>query len=364
MQAEAYAPGRVELLGNHTDYNEGLVLAAAINHGVKVSGARRSDQSIALRSTSLGEFVIASDDLRPQKEPGWVNYPLGVVRELRDAGIEVDGFSAEIESDLPSGCGLSSSAALEVATAFFLLKLLPAELAPMQIARLCQRAEHRFVGVQSGLLDQVISIFGRADHAVFFDARSEEVRTIPFPPGLALVIAESGTQRELAGGLYNQRREETRAAAAALGLVALRDISPNELAKRDLPPLLRRRAAHIVGENERVERALALLAQEDGRGFGRLMNESHESSRVNFENSTAELDRLVELARNLPGVLGARLTGGGFGGATVTLCESAAAPRIAEELARTFRGRALRVFVCAVANGAQIWHGAQPGYLP
>ena len=364
MRAAAYAPGRVELLGNHTDYNEGLVLAAAIDRGVRVSGARRSDQRIALRSSSLGEFEIACDGLRPQKEPGWVNYPLGVVRELLDAGIQVGGFSAEIESDLPSCCGLSSSAALEVATAFFLLQLFEAELPPMQIARLCQRAEHRFVGVQSGLLDQVTSIFGRADHAVFFDARSEEVRTIPFPPGLALIIAESGTKRELAGGLYNQRRGETRAAAAALGLVALRDILPNELERRDLPPLLRRRAAHIVGENERVERALALLAQEDGRGFGQLMNQSHESSRANFENSTAELDRLVEIARDLPGVLGARLTGGGFGGATVTLCERAAAAQIAEELAQACRGRESRVFVCALANGAQIWHEAQPGYLP
>ena len=364
MRAAAYAPGRVELLGNHTDYNEGLVLAAAIDRGVRVSGARRSDQRIALRSSSLGEFEIACDGLRPQKEPGWVNYPLGVVRELLDAGIQVGGFSAEIESDLPSGCGLSSSAALEVATAFFLLQLFEAELPPMQIARLCQRAEHRFVGVQSGLLDQVTSIFGRADHAVFFDARSEEVRPIPFPPGLALIIAESGTKRELASGLYNQRRGETRAAAAALGLVALRDISPNELERRDLPPLLRQRAAHIVGENARVARALELLAQDDGGGFGTLMNESHESSRVNFENSTAELDRLVETARDLPGVLGARLTGGGFGGATVTLCERAVAAQIVEELAWACRVRESRVFVCALANGAQIWHEAQPGYLP
>ena len=157
-------------------------------------------------------------------------------------------------------------------------------------------------------------------------------------------------------GLYNQRREETRAAAEALGLVALRDISPDELAKRDLPPLLRQRAAHIVGENERVQRALVLLAQNDGPGFGELMNESHESSRQNFENSTAELDLLVEIACDLPGVFGARLTGGGFGGATVTLCESAAAARIAEELAQVYLRRSglrSRIFVCAIADGAR-----------
>ena len=356
MHAEAYAPGRVELLGNHTDYNEGVVLAAAIDRGLKVSGEQRSDGRIALRSASLGEFEIRRDNLEPQTEPRWVNYVLGIVRELLDSGLPIDGFSAEIEGDLPAGCGLSSSAALEVATAFFLLKLCDTSLAPLEIAKLCQRAEHRFAGVRSGLLDQVTSIFGRAGHAVFFDARSEEVRPIPFPTGLALIIAESGVKRELAAGLYNQRREETRAAAEALGLVALRDISPNELAKRDLPPLLRRRAAHIVGENERVQGALRLLAQNDARGFGALLNESHESSRLNFENSTAELDLLVEIARTLPGVFGARLTGGGFGGATVTLCESASAQRIAAEMAQAHRQRSgfqSQVFVCAVADGAR-----------
>jgi len=357
MRAVAYAPGRVELLGNHTDYNQGVVLATAIDRGLRVSGEPRHDGRIALRSASLGEFAIDFGDLRPQRQPTWVNYPLGVVRELVEAGIPVEGFSAEIDGNLPFGCGLSSSAALEVATAFFLLQLFEAELAPMQIAKLCQRVEHRFVGVQSGLLDQVTSIFGRAEHAVFFDARSEEVRAIPFPPGLALIIAESGSKRELAAGLYNQRREETGAAAATLGLAALRDISPNELAERDLPSLLRRRAAHIAGENDRVERALTLLGQKDAPGFGRLMNESHESSRANFENSTAQLDQLVELARDLPGVFGARLTGGGFGGATVTLCESAAAPQVADELGRAYARRSgvhSRIFVCRLSDGAEV----------
>ena len=355
MPTEACAPGRVELLGNHTDYNQGVVLAAAIDRRLKVSGERQSDGLITLRSLSLGKFEIRRENLRPQSEPRWVNYVLGVVRELLDAGLSIDGFSAEIEGDLPSGCGLSSSAAIEVATTFFLLKLFDATLPPLAIAKLCQRAEHRFVGVRSGLLDQVTSIFGRAGHAVFFDARSEEVRVIPFPPRLALIIAESGKKRELAESFYNQRREETRAATEALGLIALRDISPGELAKRDLPPFLRQRAAHIVGENERVQRALVLLEQNDGPGFGELMNESHESSRQNFENSTAELDCLVEIARDLPGVFGARLTGGGFGGATVTLCESAAAVRIAEELAQVYLRRSglrSRIFVCAISNGA------------
>lgn len=356
MPTQACAPGRVELLGNHTDYNQGVVLAAAIDRGLEVSGERRNDGLIKLRSASFGQFEIRCENLRPQREPCWVNYVLGIVRELRDAGLSMEGFSAEIEGDVPPGCGLSSSAALEVATAFFLLKLFDATLPPLAIAKLCQRAEHRFVGVRSGLLDQVTSIFGRAGHVVFFDARSEAVRSIPFPPGLALIIAESGRTRELTAGLYNRRRKETRAAAAALGLVALRDISPDELSERDLPPLLRRRAAHIVGENERVQRALVLLAQGDAHGFGALMNESHESSRQNFENSTAELDLLVAIARDLAGVFGARLTGGGFGGATVTLCEAAAAARIADELAQVYLQRSglePQIFVCAIADGAR-----------
>lgn len=356
MRAEAHAPGRVELLGNHTDYNQGVVLAAAIDRGLKVHGERRGDGLIALRSPLLGEFEITIENLQPQKEPRWVNYALGVVRELLDEGIPIDGFSAEIEGNLPSGCGLSSSAALEVATALFLLKLFDARMSPLEIAKLCQRAEHRFVGLRSGLVDQITSILGRAGHAVFFDARSEEVRAIPFPPGLALVIAECGRKRELAEGLYNERGEETRAAAEALGLTALRDISPNKLAKRNLAPLLHRRAAHIVGENERVRRAPLLLAQNDGPGLGAIMNESHESSRQNFENSTAELDLLVAIARDLPGVFGARLTGGGFGGATVTLCESAAATRVAGELGRIYNQRSglkSHPFVCALAEGAR-----------
>jgi galactokinase len=356
MRAEAYAPGRLELLGNHTDYNQGLVLAAAIDRGVTVSGEREHGWRIALHSLSAGRFETSLEDLQPLEEPRWVNYPLGVVRQLLDAGIKLGGFRMEIDSDLPAGSGLSSSAALEVAAALFLLKLFGGELTPIQIAKLCQQAEHRFIGVESGLLDQVISIFGRADHVVFFDARTEGVRAVPFPPGLALIIADSGTARELASGAYNRRRAESSAATEALGLVALREISPNELAKRNLPPILKRRAAHIVGENERVRRALQFLAENDGTGFGKLMYESHQSSRENFENSTPQLDLLVEIARKLPGVLGARLTGGGFGGATVTLCERAAAAETAEELARLYlrsSGQKAHVFVCALADGAR-----------
>ena len=196
----AYAPGRVELLGNHTDYNEGVVLGAAIDRGLTVRGFLRDDGMISLVSQAAGRIEIPAAGVRPLVEQRWANYILGVVSELRALSISIDGFSAEISGDLPAGSGLSSSAALELATALFLLKLYQRELPLLEIAKACQRAEHRFAGVQSGLLDQVTSLYGQADHAVFFDCRTEEVRRIPFPKDLALIIAESGKKRELASG--------------------------------------------------------------------------------------------------------------------------------------------------------------------
>ena len=294
--------------------------------------------------------------MRPRSEDRWANYPLGVVRELIDLGVLLSGFRAEVTGDIPIGAGLSSSAAFELATALFLLKLFPRELAPLEIAKACQRAEHRYVGVQSGLLDQVIALFGQANHAVFFDCRSEDILRVRFPSGLALIVAESGKERRLASGEYNLRREETLAAARTLGVRALRDITSTDLARRsDLPDIVRRRSAHIVGENERVWRAVKLLHAGDGIGFGRLMTESHESSRQNFDNSTPELDLLVSIARKLPGVLGARLTGAGFGGAIVILCEKSEAQSIVTELSQRYFAAAklpTLPFVCRVADGA------------
>jgi galactokinase len=355
--ASAYAPGRVELLGNHTDYNEGVVLGGAIDRGLTVSGRVGDDGIVSILSSSMGQVRVPIQPLRRQTgDARWANYALGVVSEFVAAGISVPGFSAEVGGDLPAGNGLSSSAAFEVATAFFLQKICSARFEPLEIAKMCQRAEERFAGVRSGLLDQVTSIFGRTDHAVFFDARTEEVRTVPFPPNLALVVAQTGAPRELAGGKYNERRDETRAASRTLGVPALRDVSSVQLrARGDLDPLLRRRAAHVVGENERVWRGLELLERGDGAGFGQFMNESHESSRVNFENSTFELDQLVEAAQKLPGVLGSRLTGGGFGGATITLCDRARANETGAALSAAYAQRTgmnATIFVCRLSDGA------------
>lgn len=352
-----YAPGRVEILGNHTDYNEGFVLGAAIDRGLSVTGTPEAEDFITLRSDVSPEQVrIPLDQLHPRADHAWTNYIVGVAHELRERGVRIGGFTAEVNGNLPAGYGLSSSAALEVATAHFLLRAFAAELGPLEIARACQRAEHVFAGVQSGLLDQVTVLFGKADHLVFFDARTENVETIAFPKGLALIVSQSGDARELRAGVYNERRAETAAAASALGIRALRDISSKELvARADLDLSLARRARHITGENERVLRGIEVLRGGDETEFGRLMFESHESSRVNFENSTPALDLLVHRAQQLPGVLGARLTGAGFGGATITLCRQTAASSVAAELRSALQhryARAVQTFVCHIADGA------------
>ena len=348
------------MLGNHTDYNQGVVLAAAIDRGTTVAGIARKDDNIILTSRSAGSRVHAHvRNIYPREEAPWANYPLGVVEQFVRSGFVLRGFDAEVTGDVPLGAGLSSSAALEVATAGLLIKLHELRVAPMEVAKLCQRAENDFVGVRSGLLDQVTSVFGRADHVVYLDSQSEDIRTIPFPTGYALVIADSGVKHSLVSGLYNTRREECAAAAEALGVDTLRDVTPDhlEIARESLNDVLYRRAAHVVGENDRVWRAVNALDTGDTATIGALMNASHESSRVNFENSTPELDELVEIARSLSGVLGSRLTGGGFGGGTVTLASADDAPRVAEELRTRYAEKhdhTPATFVCRIADGAAV----------
>jgi galactokinase len=356
----AYAPGRVELLGNHTDYNQGMVLAAAIDRGLTVSGSARVDDLIALQSS--GRFEIRVPDIKPQTQQRWANYPLGVVQQFIAAGHRINGFDAQIDGDVPAGAGLSSSAALEVATAGFLMKLHGLRIDPLEVAKLCQRAENEFVGVKSGLLDQVTSVFGRANHLVHLDFKSEAIRTIPFPAEFALVIADTGVKHNLLQSKYNTRREECAAAAKALGVETLREVTPDALsaAAPVLDPVLYRRASHIVGENDRVARAVEALQSGNAAAMGEFMNASHESSRTNFENSTPELDLMVSVAQALPGVLGSRLTGGGFGGGTVSLVEAARGDEVVAALRAEYAresGREPAAFVCRIADGAAVGWG-------
>jgi len=354
----AFAPGRVELLGNHTDYNEGVVLSAALDLGITVKGAPREDGKIVLGSEEMEGTIESHWDALAQTKT-WADYPLGVAKMLEEAHKKIQGFDARFSSTLPTGAGLSSSAAIEVATGVFLKDLFGFEITPLDLAKACRRAENEFVGVNCGLLDQVSSIFGKANHAIFLDCRAETVDTIRFPDGVSLLIIHSGVRHALTGGEYNERREQCFEAAAKMGAKALRDVTSAQLEAADLPDLVKRRAAHVVGENERVFEALEFLKKGDAEGFGRLMKESHKSSRFNFENSTEELDALVEIASKQPGVFGARLTGGGFGGAIVSLVDSSkideAAHAITSEYHKT-TGNDGKAYQCAIGNGALAAH--------
>jgi galactokinase len=319
-----YAPGRAELLGNHTDYNEGYVLALAVDRGTTLTGHARKDRTIRIHSKELGKTEsIELDKLAAERVSPWSRYPLGVVDQFRRHDLPVGGFEAEITGNLPLGAGLSSSASLENATVLFLARAFGAKLEPMQMARIAQKAEHDFVGVRCGLLDQIASLMSKARHATFIDCRTMEVGHVPLDGRVNVILANSNVKHALVGGEYNERRSDCEAAAHALGVKSLRDASTEMLKSRksELADRIYRRALHVTGENERVLEGAAALRKGDIARFGELMFASHESSQVNFENSCPELDRLVEAARQTPGVYGARLSGGGFGGATINLVE-------------------------------------------
>ncbi|GAB4179092.1 MAG: galactokinase [Terrimicrobiaceae bacterium] len=352
MSISCFAPGRVELLGNHTDYNSGVVLSAALDLGITATGSPSGQ--IHLSSESLPDVVeVPVHSVRPTGS--WSDYPLGVFQILRGEGFPVSGFTAHFRSTLPAGAGLSSSAAIEVATAMLLCKLFAISLEPLALAKLCRRAENEFVGVNCGLLDQASSVFGKAGHAVFLDCRAETVDNIPLPPGCGLLIINSGVQHALTGGEYNERREMCFEAAKQLGIPALRDATSKQLMEADLPATIRHRALHITGENERVFSAIEALRSENTEKFGELMTASHESSMRNFENSTAELDELVRLANEQEGIFGARLTGGGFGGAIVAIGAESALEPAANAITREYHsatGHKATPIICQPGDGA------------
>jgi galactokinase len=339
-EAIAFAPGRVELLGNHTDYNQGLVLSAAIHLGVTVRASRNNSPRITISSATNGRRTeIDIRNIQPLRSEPWANYPLGVILLLREGGFPLDGTAIAIDSNLPLGAGLSSSAALEVATAFALRELYQLQIGPMQIAKLCQRAENEFVGVQCGLLDQASSVFGQAGKAILLDFRSVTAEPVTLPAEAAILLLESGVPHALTGGEYNERREQCARAAAALGVSALRETTTAAVQAGEMDPLVKRRALHITGENERVTLGIAALRNGDLQAFGKLMFESHRSSRDNFQNSTPALDCLVAIAEQTPGVYGSRLTGGGFGGSTVSLISRDRAGEISKSITEQYFGR-------------------------
>jgi galactokinase len=318
-----HAPGRVNLMGEHTDYNEGWVLPFALDRGVVVAAARRGDGVLGLRSRQApGDAVsVPLASLAAGLVTGWAAYPAGVAWAMREAGYPVGGASLVFDSDLPRGAGLSSSAALECATALALAALYEVSASRPELARLARRAENEMVGVPSGIMDQSASLLGEARRALLLDCRTIETTLVPFDPagaGLALLVVDTGVRHALTDGRYALRRQECERAARALGVPALRDVADAAAVSRIADPVLARRARHVITDDQRVWEAVALLEAGDLAGLGPVLHASHVSLRDDFEISWPQADVAVAAAEDA-GALGARMVGGGFGGSVIAL---------------------------------------------
>lgn len=384
----AWAPGRVNLIGEHTDYNDGFVLPIAIDRVASFAGQARSDGIVRVWSTNFQEYAQFSleglpDTFEQQRYalPGWARYVLGVVTELVRAGVKLAGFDAVLHGDVPVGGGMSSSAALEVATAQacalfsggrFTIGNERATLKPMEVAALCQRAEQVASGVRSGILDQAASCLGRPGQATLLDCRSLMYRYLPFDaPDIALMVIDTSVRRELAATAYNERRKQCEEAAqilrdvivqhepeneAARSIRALRDVSQEQFDhyKSYLPHVLRRRAGYVIAEDERVLQAARLLELGAVEKIGPLLWESHAGLRDEYEVSSTELDTLVEIAGQVPGVLGARMLGGGFGGCTINLVHMNAVEALRQAVNQQYPARTglnASIDICRAAGG-------------
>jgi galactokinase len=353
------APGRVNLIGEHVDYSEGFVLPLAIDRATVAAAAPRDDRTVRIRSLDNGETAqFDLDEPAPQPRGNWLDYAQGVALALARR-VPLRGADVALRTTVPIGAGLSSSAAFELAVGLALLSAADAELAPRELARAAQEAENAFVGLRSGIMDQLASALGVRDHALLIDCRTQDVTPVPLPPQAAIVVADSGVKHQLAGSAYNERRAESEEAARRLGARTLRDVSIAEFARRGgtLPELLRRRARHVVGENARVLATVAALRSGDLTDVGRLMDDSHDALRDDYEVSAPELDLLVEAARGVDGVYGARMTGGGFGGSIVALVRREASAALARALESAYAARYGRKPSVSQVNAAD---GAAP----
>jgi galactokinase len=345
------APGRTNLIGEHTDYNDGFVMPAAIGAHCWIAGSARDDRRLVLRSENFDETLesdLASPFLRPTKS--WSDYPIGVAVMLERAGFRIRGANLLILGEIPIGAGLSSSAAIEVATAYALLSLSGHDVISVdraKIARICQQAENEFVGMRCGIMDQFVSLNSQEGHALLLDCRSLEFEPVPIPKNIELVICNTMVKHSLASGEYNRRRADCEKAVRLLssalpGIRALRDVSLEQLARHKslLPEVIYRRALHVISENARVIEAADSLKHGDIATFGRLMGESHDSLRDLYGVSCAELDLMVEIANKQKGTLGARMTGGGFGGCTINLVDSLSTEEFGKNIARAYEDAA------------------------
>lgn len=357
------APGRVNLIGEHTDYAEGFVMPAAIDFATLAAISPRSDGKIAIYSENYSTERIFDAATLPQEPSGhWSDYPLGVVAVLAGEGHVIPAFSLSLWGDVPLGAGLSSSAAVEVATALAVLSLMGVSYAGPVLARLCQRAENEFVGANCGIMDQFISANGAKDHALLLDCRDLSFRLAPIPPGVALVIANTMVKHAISGGEYTSRRAEVEAACAVIArhrpeVHFLRDATPEdlELWGSEMSPNALKRARHVITENLRTVAAAGALMRHDLAELGQLMAEAHRSYSRDFEASCVEADAMVALAQGLPGLIGARLTGGGFGGCTVNLVEADHATAFVASLSERYAaetGIVPQIYICHASGGA------------
>ncbi len=363
----ARAPGRVNLIGEHTDYNEGFVFPMAVDFWIYFAARKRDDSRVQIYSRDYGEQVVFSLDepISFDEQYRWSNYLRGVFHVLKAEGIDLCGMEIAFGGNIPQGAGLSSSAALEVGTALVIQAVAGFSLEGPTLARLCQRAENEFVGMRCGIMDQFISLMGKKGHALYLDCRSLAYRHVPLElDDYRILICHSGVKHALVDSEYNRRRRECEEGAAFFarrfpGIKALRDVTLEQLeeCRKELDPVIYQRCRHVITENDRVQKSVAALERGDLAAFGVLMNASHDSLRDHYEVSCPEIDLLVELALKVPGVLGARMTGGGFGGSTVNLVAAGAVEDFSRRVVENYRrqtGREGRLFVSTAAGGAEV----------
>ena len=359
-------PGRVDLMGGHTDYNEGFVLPIALEQHVALAAAPRTDRLLNVYAGNYDEWAEADlDRLERSDRVLWINYLAGVAHFLQESGIELCGMDAVVWGDVPIAAGLSSSAAMEVAAAVTFQALTGFEMAPVDMALLCQRAENEFVGMNCGIMDQFIALLGREDHALLIDCRSLEYRAVPIPAeGYRFVICDTRVPRELVDSAYNTRRAQCEEAVRRLKvalpeITALRDVTPEQLQEHAglLPEPIFKRARHVVTENERVLAVAEALENGDMERVGRLFRESHLSLRDDYEVSIPALDTISDTAEAVEGALGGRMAGAGFGGCGIALVREEAVGEFDRELRRRYRREVAHdpgTYVCRAAAGARV----------
>ena len=353
------APGRVNLIGEHTDYNDGFVLPAAIDRHIVIVARPRADRAVRLHALDLGRHArFGLDGIKHDPHERWSNYQRGVAWALQGEGYALTGFDGVIAGDVPIGSGLSSSAAIEVATAYTFQMLGDLKLDGVRRALLCQKAENEFVGMRCGIMDQYISSLGQRGHALLIDCRSLEYEPVPIPKGVSLVICDTNKRRGLVDSEYNTRRQECETGARLLGVRALRDVSPQAFAQKQaaLGEITRQRCRHVITENQRTLDGVAALKAGDVARFGALMNASHNSLRDDYQVSCTELDAMVSAAWAQAGVYGSRMTGAGFGGCTISLVAEGAAEACQLGVAAAYTratGLYPEIYVCRAEQGVR-----------